>query len=69
MLEVYRRMTPAQKFERIQQLSEEALQIAAARIKQQYGEMSDRELRLRLASLTIDRETMIRAFGWDPDEH
>jgi hypothetical protein len=28
--------------------------------------MSARELRLRLAALTIDAEAMRRAFGWDP---
>ena len=26
------------------------------------------EENLRIASLTLDRETMIRAFGWDPEE-
>ena len=69
MLEAYRAMTPVQKFQRVQELNEIVFQLAAARIKRQYGPMSDRELRLRLASLTLDRDTMIRAFGWDPDVH
>src|SRR5688572_28826175 len=43
------------------------LHLAAARITKQYGAMSDRELRLRRASLWIDRKTMIQAFDWDPD--
>jgi len=69
MIEGYRAMTMAEKFARIQALNETVLQMAAARIKSQYGDMSERELRLRLASLWLDRTTMIRAFGWDPDVH
>ena len=69
MLQGYRAMTFAQKFERVQQLNEMVLQLAAARIQKRYGAMSDRELRLRLASLWLDRKTMIRAFDWDPDVH
>lgn len=67
LLEGYRRMSPAQKLEQVRALNETVLQLAAARIRRQYGPVSDRELRLRLASLVIDRETMVRAFGWDPD--
>jgi hypothetical protein len=69
MLEAYRRMTPAQKIARVQALNETVLQMAAARLKKQYGEMSERELRLRLASLWLDRATMIRVFHWDPEQH
>ena len=42
--------------------------MAAMRIRQQYGEMSERELQLRLGALWLDRETMIRVFDWDPKE-
>ena len=61
-------MTPADKLRRVEALNEAALQMAASRITRQYGPMSDRELRLRLASLWLDRETMIRVFDWDPSE-
>ena len=45
-----------------------AQQMAAMRIQAQYGpDLSERELRLRLAALWLDRETMIEAFGWDPE--
>lgn len=60
-------MTPQQKLERVQQLNEAVLQLAAARIKQEHPGISERELRLRLGSLWLDSETMRRAFGWDPD--
>lgn len=44
--------------------------LALARIRKRYGpDLSEREERLRLASLYLPRETMIEAFGWDPDVH
>jgi hypothetical protein len=69
VIEGYRAMTPGQKLLRVQEMNEAVLELAAARIRAQYGPVSDRELRLRLAALWLDRETMIRAFGWDPTEH
>lgn len=68
LLEGYRRMSPREKLERVMDLNRAAREMAAARIRAQYGpDLSDRELRLRLAALWLDRETMVRAFGWDPE--
>ena len=63
----YRRMSPAEKLGRVQALNETALQFAAARVRREHPAISERELRLRLASLWLDRATMIRVFDWDPD--
>lgn len=68
MLEGYRRMTPGEKMHQVNELSKAVRQAALARIRRQYGDMSEREEKLRLASLWIDRETMIKAFDWDPEE-
>ncbi|MFP4027836.1 MAG: hypothetical protein ACLFWL_08605 [Candidatus Brocadiia bacterium] len=68
LIEGYRRMSPAEKMQQVSELSKAIRQAALMRIRRQYGEMSEREEKLRLASLWIDRETMIRAFGWDPEE-
>jgi len=60
-------MLPAEKLQRVVELNEAVLQLARARILMKYGsDLSEREVRLRLASLWLDRETMVRAFGWDP---
>jgi hypothetical protein len=68
LLEGYRRMTPAERLLRALDMSKAVQQLALARIRAQYGpNLSEREERLRLAALWIDRETMIRAFGWDPE--
>jgi hypothetical protein len=68
LLERYRRMAPWEKLLQVFELNRMAQQMAALRIQAQYGpNLSERELRLRLAALWLDRETMIEAFGWDPE--
>jgi hypothetical protein len=68
IIEGYRRMTPDEKFKRIRELNQSVQQLALARIKKQYGNIPQKEQRLRLAALWMDRETMIHAFGWDPEK-
>jgi hypothetical protein len=68
LLERYRRMTPLEKLMQVFELNHMAQSMAAMRIQARYGpNLSERELRLRLASLWLDRKTMIAAFGWDPE--
>lgn len=68
MIEGYRRMAPAERLRRVVDLNRAVESLARARIRAQYGpELSEREENLRLAALHLDRETMIRAFGWDPE--
>lgn len=70
MIAGYRRMSPAQKLQRVLDLNRATEALARARIRAQYGpDLSEREENLRLAALTLDRETMIRVFDWDPDVH
>jgi hypothetical protein len=68
LLEGYRRMTPLEKLLQVFELNRMAQSMAAMRIQARYGpNLSEQELRLRLAALWLDRETMIAAFGWDPE--
>jgi hypothetical protein len=70
LLEGYRRMTPREKAQRLVALNRALEQLARARIRAQYGEhLTERELRLRLGALRLDRVTMVRAFDWDPEAH
>ena len=64
----YRNMTPQQKLRRVSELTQTVQQFALARIRKQYGEISEREQKLRLAALWLNRETMIRVFDWDPQK-
>ena len=68
MLERYRRMSPGEKLRSVQELNRTVQLMALAGIRKRHGsDLSERELRLRLAALWLDRETMIEVFGWDPE--
>jgi len=66
LIEGYRRMSPQQKLKRVDELTKAVQEFALARIRQQYDDLSERELKLHLASLWLDREIMIKVFNWDP---
>ncbi len=68
LIEGYRRMSPRRKLEMVEEMTISVQQLALARILKQYGPIPEREQRLRLASLWLDRETMIKVFDWDPEE-
>ena len=68
LIEGYRKMSPRQKLERVVSMNRALEALSAARIKEMYGDISDRELKLRLASLRLDRDTMVNVFGWDPEK-
>jgi len=68
MIEGYRRMSPADRLARVFSLNRALERLQRARITEQYGDVSEREMRLRLASLRLGREMMVKIFGWDPDE-
>jgi hypothetical protein len=68
LLERYRQMTPQDKIAAVRNLNRTVLLLAVAGIRQRHGQdVPEPELRLRLASLWLDRETMIRLHGWDPE--
>lgn len=65
----WRAMTPEQKLAIVSQLVLATEELAVAGIRERHPTATDREIELRLGALRLDRETMIRAFGWDPHEH
>lgn len=63
-----RRMGAEERLRRACDLTATVRSLAAARLKERYGPaLSERELRLRLAALWLDREILVRVFGWDPE--
>jgi hypothetical protein len=67
IIEGLRRLSPAEKLERVASLNRALVSLATARLRARYGgDMSPRELRLRLASLWIDEKVMREVFDWDP---
>lgn len=67
LLDAYNRMSIDEKLRRVFSLNRMLEQLQRARITADYGEMPEREMQLRLASLRLGRELMVKAFGWDPE--
>lgn len=70
LLDAYRRMDGREKLRRVASLRHSVEHLARTRIRAQYGDgMTEREMRLRLATLRLGRRLMILAFDWDPRDH
>lgn len=68
-MEVLRSKTPGERIEIAFQLTELALQMAESGVRSRHPGASEREIFLRCAALRLPRDLMIRAYGWDPEEH
>lgn len=66
MIDLYRRMTPAQRVARMAALNRMVQELAAARIRREHPDASPREIQLRVAALWLGREAMLRTYGWAP---
>ena len=66
-LECQRRMTPSEKVRGIFQLSRMLFETAEAEVRRLHPGIAEREVFLRTAARYLDRETMIRVYGWDPE--
>jgi hypothetical protein len=60
-------MSAAQKVQQVRHLTRTCRLFSLAGIRSRHPTASEQEVRLRLASFWLDRETMIRLFDWDPD--
>jgi len=63
-LELYRRMTPAEKLRRVSDLTAGACLLSVAGLRQRHPGATEGELLLRLAVLRLGAETVARAYGW-----
>ncbi|HEU4365432.1 MAG TPA: hypothetical protein VFT13_08185 [Candidatus Krumholzibacteria bacterium] len=65
IIEGYRVMSPARKFEIVCALTRAVQELALIDIRRRHPQAGDRELALRLASRSMDPELLRLAFGWD----
>ena len=68
LLERYRRMTVDEKLEHIGALGRLVEETVLAGLRAKYPEAAEAENRLRILARSVDRETMIRLYGWDPQQ-
>jgi hypothetical protein len=69
MFQLWRRATPAQKLAKVFSIGRSVNALVRSELRRRYPAATPREIELRLASRNLPRETMIRAFGWDPEQH
>ena len=68
-LSLQRQMPAGKKVAAVFEISAMLLRLSEAGVRQLYPEADPREVFLRMAARRLDRETMIRAYGWDPELH
>ncbi len=66
MIELLRTAPGWKKIEQVESMIEASRTLAMIGLRDRYPNASEEELRLRFAALVLDRETVIRVFGWDP---
>jgi hypothetical protein len=69
LIDAWRRMAPWEKARRMTELMAAVDALALVGIATRHPHATARERQLRLAALRLDRETMVRVFGWDPAVH
>ena len=67
--DLIRKLSPEERMVRVFGMVDFLRRFVAAGIKRQYPNATDHEIKMRMASRMLDRETMIRAYGWDPEAH
>ncbi len=68
-LQLHREMTPGQRVAHIFEMVAFAEGLQRSSVRSMYPDASEREVFLRVAARRLDRETMIKVYGWDPDLH
>lgn len=67
LIDAWRNMEPWEKARRVSEISRACQQLALIGLRVRHPYADERELQLRLAALRLDRETMLKVFGWDPE--
>ena len=68
-LDLQRRMTASEKIQAVFALPDMVMRLSEAGVRSMYPGADDREVFLRSAARRLDRDTMIRVYGWDPLQH
>ena len=66
-LDLQRQKTPGEKLALVFEASQLVLQMYEMGVRRLYPAADDREVLLRVAARHLPRETVIRAYGWDPE--
>ena len=67
--EIQRRRSMGEKLNDVFELTDMMIQLAETGVRMRNPGISEREVFLRAAALRLPRDLMIKAYGWDPEEH
>jgi hypothetical protein len=67
LIRLQREMPPARKAEAAIEMSVMLMRLAEDDVRRLDPGLDDREVFLRAAARRLDRDTMIRVYGWDPE--
>lgn len=67
LIELTRAMPDWKKIEQVVSLIETTRALSMAGLRKRYPQASEEELNKRLAALVLDREMVIKVYGWDPE--
>jgi hypothetical protein len=68
-LDLQREMPVADKLQATFGMMEMLWNLAESGVRSMYPQAGEREVFLRTAARRLDRDTMIRVYGWDPKAH
>ncbi len=66
---IRRSIPPAREWEIWAAMQTAVLELAEEGIRRRHPTASEREVFLRRVALTLDADTMVKVFGWDPSAH
>jgi hypothetical protein len=66
LLTMLREVPSWRKAAMVDSLTRACQELAAAGIRMRHPDATREEIRMRVAALWLDRDIMIRVFGWDP---
>ena len=66
LIELARRTPVWKKFAQVAATTETCRAFAKAGIRRRYPDAGEDEIKRRLAAVVLDRETVIKVYGWDP---
>jgi len=68
LIQMLRPLPAWRKLEMVGQMTLACRELALAGLRRRYPTASPQEMRRRLAALLLDRETVLRVYGWDPNQ-
>lgn len=67
LIELLRNVPAWQKCRQVSQMIQATRQLSIAGLRIRYPDASDEELHKRVAALWLDRELVVKVYGWDPE--